>query len=65
MLRLQLAAQPGHVLVTADAERAEHLQTLRGRFASASLLGLTSFEVGLDDLLVNIYELSSMAVRRR
>ncbi len=59
MLSLQLAAQPGRVLVATDAERVEHLQSLRGRFASASMLGSASFEVGLEDLLVNIYTLAS------
>jgi len=57
MLHLRLSTRAGRVEISSDDDRRQVLQQLRTRFASATTLTPTSFELGLDDLLVNLDEL--------
>lgn len=59
MLDLRFAASSGRVLVSCDPSSSELLQRLRSRFASATSVGSTAFDVSLDDLLVHLRELAS------
>lgn len=45
--------------ISCDAEHASSLSSLRARFATGTALTPVSFELDVDDLLVNVYELTA------
>ena len=59
MLDLRLSSRAGRVEIASDAASGRYLQSLRGRFATATSISQVAFEVGIDDLLVNLHELTS------
>lgn len=59
MLSLRFSVRSGRVEVACDASRAQHLHSLRSRLPSAVSLTQHSFDVDLDDLLVNLDELAA------
>ena len=58
MLQLRLATRAGRVEIACDEAHIGYLQRLRTRFASSATVSAQSFEVGLDDLLLNLTELT-------
>jgi SNF2 family DNA or RNA helicase len=58
MLELRFSIRAGRVQLSCDPLLADALQALRARFATAQSISLQSFDVELDDLLVNLYELT-------
>src|SRR4051794_27956909 len=49
----------GRVEIAADSDHRQSLHSLRTRFGSAQTITNHAFDVELDDLLVNLYELAS------
>lgn len=62
MLDLRLSTLAGRAQVSCDQASAQHLQALRGRYASSISINNQAFELELDDLLVNLRELASWPV---
>ena len=62
MLELKFSADTGRVQVSCDDERLQSLQFLRSRFASSTNLSPHVFEVDVDDLLVNLNELTNWPI---
>jgi SNF2 family DNA or RNA helicase len=58
VLRIRFSTDAGRVELSCDPASAGVLQALRGRFTSGASIGLQTFDVDLDDLLVNLYELA-------
>ena len=54
MLRLQFSTEAGRVELSSDAASARPLQGLRGRFATSQSITSQTFDVEIDDLLVNL-----------
>src|SRR5215213_7206379 len=59
MLDLRFSLRDGRVQLSCDLKSAPRLQALRARFLSAESIGQLTFDVELDDLLVNLYELAA------
>ena len=57
MLNLQFSTEAGRVELSCDPGSTRHLQALRGRFATGQSITAQAFDVGIDDLLVNLREL--------
>ena len=62
MLDLRFSTRAGRVEVACDDSYAGELTKLKGRFATAASLGSRSFDLELDDLLVNLRELAAWPV---
>ena len=58
-LRLSFSARPGAVDLVCDPALSDELQRLGTRFVSGTATGPSSFRLELDDLLLNLYELST------
>lgn len=58
MLELTFSALVGRVLISCDAAHTRDLQILRGRYASGRSISNQTFDLELDDLLVNLRELA-------
>lgn len=58
MLRLQFSTEAGRVELSCDAASTRPLQGLRGRFATSQSITSQTFDVDIDDLLVNLHELA-------
>jgi SNF2 family DNA or RNA helicase len=58
LLELIFSTRAGRVLISCDAASGEHLQALRSRYASSVSVTNLSFDLELDDLLVNLRELA-------
>lgn len=58
MLQLQFSTRGGRVQISCDDESEEHLQALRSRFGSAVTINRLTFDMEVDDLLVNLHELA-------
>jgi SNF2 family DNA or RNA helicase len=59
VLSLSLSPQPGRASISCDGEHTSSLSDIRARFATATALTPLSFELDIDDLLVNVYELAA------
>src|SRR5436190_863854 len=59
MLELRFSLREGRVQLSCDPGSVAHLQALRSRFLSAESISQLTFDVELDDLLVNLYELAA------
>lgn len=59
MLDLRFSLREGRVQLSCDPGSAALLQALRSRFLSAENINQLTFDLALDDLLVNLYELAS------
>ena len=59
VLTLRFSPQPGRVQLTCDAELAPALQRLRLQYATGAGQGPQSIDIGIDDFLVNLYELAN------
>jgi hypothetical protein len=57
-LRLEFSVRAGRVQVSCDAESTAHLNALRGRFLTSAAITSQAFDVGIDDLLVNLRDLT-------
>src|SRR5262245_58215322 len=58
MLELRFSTRGGLVQVSCDEAHLEDLQALRSRFASAVTINQLTFDLEIDDLLVNLHELA-------
>lgn len=58
MLELQFSTRAGRAQVSCDEESEQHLQALRSRFGSAVTINRLTFDMEVDDLLVNLFELA-------
>lgn len=58
MLRIEFSTRAGRVQVSCDEQSVQHLQILRTRFGSAVTLNALTFDMEVDDLLVNLHELA-------
>jgi SNF2 family DNA or RNA helicase len=58
MLDLRFSSLSGRVDVSCDPQHVVHLQALRNRFATSESKSSVSFDLELDDFLVNLRELS-------
>lgn len=59
MLELRFAGRPGKISISSDEGRKSNLARLRTRFPSATSVDGRSFDLDVDDLLVNLQELAS------
>lgn len=59
MLDLRFSSFAGRVTITCDPSHAAQLGQLRARFSSGISVSRETFEVGIDDLLLNLHELAS------
>jgi SNF2 family DNA or RNA helicase len=59
VLQLRFSARAGRVEVRSDLSNVAALYALRSRFVSAISTAQEAFEVEVDDLLVNLYEMAS------
>lgn len=59
MLHLRFSTQAGRVELSCDLGSTRNLQALRGRFTSGASTGSQAFDVEIDDLLVNLHELTN------
>lgn len=57
MLSLKFSTEAGRVELSCDPGSIRDLQELRGRYASSQSITAQAFDVEVDDLLVNLYEL--------
>lgn len=57
MLELRFSPLAGRVCAACDSSSGEILQRLRARYASSTSLSPNSFEVDIDDFLLNLHEL--------
>src|SRR3954451_10159503 len=58
MLRLEFSVRAGRVEVSCDPASIAHLNALQGRFLTSTAITAQAFDVGIDDLLVNLRELT-------
>lgn len=58
MLELRFSTHAGRAEVACDPAHVPTLQSLRGRFATAVSISQQAFDLEVDDLLVNLYELA-------
>lgn len=58
MLQLRFSPQAGRVELSCDPRSARDLQALRGRFTTGASISSQVFDLEIDDLLVNLYELT-------
>src|SRR5689334_12486141 len=58
MLRLEFSVRAGRVQVSCDPGSTGHLNALQGRFLTSTGITAQAFDVGIDDLLVNLRELT-------
>lgn len=58
MLRLEFSVRAGRVQVSCDPDSTRHLNALQGRFLTSTAITAQAFDVGIDDLLVNLRELT-------
>lgn len=59
MLDLRFSTHAGRAIVSCDPESSRFLQPLRGRFSSSTSISNTTFDLEIDDLLVNLQELAA------
>lgn len=59
MLELRFSTLAGRALVSCNPASARQLQALRGRFASSASISNQTFDLEIDDLLVNLHELAT------
>lgn len=59
MLKLLFSPQPGRVQLTCDADSGPALQRLRLQFATGAGQSPQSIDIGIDDFLVNLVELTT------
>ena len=59
MLSIRFSLLPGRVELTCSPDAIRPLSSLRVRFVSAASAGPQAFDAGIDDFLVNLYELMS------
>lgn len=59
MLSLRFGTQAGRVEVSADSAYTDHLNSMSARFATSGSVGISAFDVDLDDLLLNLNELAA------
>jgi len=62
VLQLSLSSFSGKARISCDSASAAQLQALRSRFASSATVSNDTFELSLDDLLVNLRELAAWPV---
>jgi SNF2 family DNA or RNA helicase len=58
VLDIRFSTRAGRVQISCDPALADALQALKARFASGESISLQSFDVELDELLANLYELA-------
>src|SRR5450759_5187758 len=58
MLELGLSTRAGRVAISCDPSHSSELQRLRARFVTGTTISAIAFEIDLDDLLVNLTELT-------
>ena len=58
MLKLTLAPSSGRVQISCDDNNMQHLEALKNRYGSAVTIDPLSFNIQLDDFLLNLYELT-------
>lgn len=58
MLKLQFSTEAGRVELSCDPDSSRELQALRARFATGQSITSQAFDLGIDDLLVNLHELA-------
>jgi hypothetical protein len=54
VLRFQYSVRAGRVEVSCDADSTQYLNALQGRYFSSESISAQTFDVGIDDLLVNL-----------
>jgi SNF2 family DNA or RNA helicase len=59
MLRLTFSTRAGRALLSCDQDSTKHLQMLKGRYASSTSINNQAFDLEIDELLVNLQELSN------
>jgi hypothetical protein len=59
VLELRFSTLVGRAQISSDPESSRHLQSLRNRFASSKSISNESFDVEVDDLLLNLGELAA------
>lgn len=58
MLRLEFSVRAGRVQISCDPASTSYLNALQGRFLTSTAITAQVFDVGIDDLLVNLRELT-------
>ena len=58
MLDLRFSTRAGRIEINSDLGAARHLNALRSRFSSSASISKQAFDLDIDDLLVNLYELA-------
>jgi hypothetical protein len=58
MLQLDFSLRAGRIQISCDPESTPHLNALQGRFLTSRGITTQAFDVGIDDLLVNLRELA-------